>query len=81
MHDVTNDFYEDDEQLTDVIAAFGSEPHLVTQPPLPAGAVLDVRSLTFACASATVSAPWTSSTPGMQLTMVDAAARDLSALK
>lgn len=49
MDDVSsNDFYEDDEPIDDVVAAFGDGPHPLTAAPLPAGATLVTAFATFA---------------------------------
>jgi hypothetical protein len=54
MGDVTQDFYEDDEPLEDVVAAFNAGPHGLTARPLPAGATV-VRAVTSFVAGQTVS--------------------------
>lgn len=59
MDDVSDDFYEDDEPISDILAAFEAGPHVVSTPPahLPFGALFVspvptyVPALTFAQAA------------------------------
>jgi hypothetical protein len=47
MDNMADDFYEDDEPLADVIAAFDAGPKVRTTAPLPAGAVIGTVPTTF----------------------------------
>jgi hypothetical protein len=47
MDGVTNDFYEDDEPVSEIVGAFESSPKGVTAPHLPPGAVLAAPAATF----------------------------------
>lgn len=61
------DFYEDDEPIEAIAAAFGTGPHPVTQaPPLPGGAVLVVPPQTFAQTVSPRDTPFAPSRPQLQ---------------
>lgn len=47
-HVANSDFFEEDEPIADVVAAYEHGPDGITTPPLPAGAVLVTRSMTYA---------------------------------